>query len=224
MMAEFELTGERLRVSGRLDLRQEPELRQGCLDLLMTNADVVTVDLSDVGQICSRCVGTLATLWIDLFAADRELELAVSPAVKRVLDLAGVSALFLTPLEAVRFEIDGDGLRVRGRLHSRHEKELGKWCRELFRAGDRVVKIDMSGVERIRSRCLGTLVAFLMDLRAAGRELQIIPSSAVKKALDLRGLTAVLLSGVAGKGEPGGKDVGGDGRREEMREEGRLRT
>ncbi len=221
MMAEFGLVGERLRVSGRLDVLQERELRQGCLDLLMTNADVVTVDLSYVTQICSRCVGTLATLWIDLHATGRELELAVSPAVKRVLDLAGVSTLFLAPPEAARFKLDGDGLRVRGRLHNRHEKELGEWCRELFRAGDRVVKIDMSEVERIRSRCLGTLVAFLMDLRAAGRELHIVPSSAVKKALDLRGLAAVLLSGVAGKGEPGGKDAGGAGRREELRAKGR---
>ena len=191
MAAQYELVGGRLQVGGRLEDRDEGELRRSCLDLFLTGADVVTVDMSGVERICSRCVGTLVTLWIDLSAVGRGLELATSPAVKRVLDMSGLSSVLLAGGGGTQFELVGAELRVRGTLGERQHSEFAKQCQKLLRASADVVKVDLSKAERVNTRCIGTLAALLIDLRGAGKDLRVIASPSLRRLLDLCGLGAV---------------------------------
>ena len=191
--AGFGLEGERLVVSGRLDEECESELRKWCLELFLTGADTVTVDLSGVDRICSRCVGTLVTLWIDLCGAGRGLQLVASSAVQRILDMSGLSTLLSAPTETGRFQIANGELKISERLHERDDFRLRSLCRQLLDSGNQEVTIDLSGVRSICSRCIGTLVAVLTDLRAAGRELRLAASPEVKRALELSGAAVLFL-------------------------------
>ena len=92
-MARFEVSRDRLTVSGVLDSGAEAQLRQGFEDLVAGGAEVVTVDFSGVEMVSSVCVGSLVVLWIDLRAAGRRGELIPSPAVKRILDMTGLAAV-----------------------------------------------------------------------------------------------------------------------------------
>ncbi len=92
-MAQFKLTRDRLVASGVLDSSAEPQLRQAFEDLLAGGAEAVTVDLSGVEMISSVCVGALVVLWLDLRAAGRWGQLLTSPAVKRILDMTGLTTV-----------------------------------------------------------------------------------------------------------------------------------
>lgn len=94
-MADFKLDAERLEVSGRLDEGDEQDIREWCLRLRRTGAKVVKIDLLKVEAICSRCIGVLVVMLIDLKAAGRRLDFVPSPQVKKVLDLSGLLKVFL---------------------------------------------------------------------------------------------------------------------------------
>ncbi len=94
-MARFELSGDRLKISGILDTNAEAQLRDGLQKLLDSGAEVVTADLSGVEMITSVCIGALVVLWIDLCGAGRRGQLVTSPAVKKVLDLTGLTAVLM---------------------------------------------------------------------------------------------------------------------------------
>ncbi len=94
-MANFELIGNRLEISGILDTSAEAQLRDGLQKLIDSGAEVVTADLSKVEMITSVCIGALVVLWIDLCEAGRRGQLITSPAVKKVLDMTGLSAVLL---------------------------------------------------------------------------------------------------------------------------------
>ena len=93
-MATFELNGNQLKVSGALDPGSEDEVRQWCLELFLGDAGSVSLDLSEVTHITSACIGALVTLWIDLCAAKRGMEIVTSPAVSNLLDLGGLTNVF----------------------------------------------------------------------------------------------------------------------------------
>ena len=191
-MAEYDLVEERLQVGGRLDDNDEEEFRRWCLDVFLSGADAVTVDLSGVERICSRCVGTLVTLWIDLRAVERGLRLTTSPAVKKVLDLSGLSTVLLAGARGTQFELAGTELRVSGTLDESNYSQFVERCQELLRTGGDPVRVDLSRVDRVSSRCIGALASLLIDLRGAGRDLRVIASPSVGKFLELCGLDAVL--------------------------------
>jgi anti-anti-sigma factor len=92
-MAEFDLSGDRLAVNGVLDSNAEGQLRSSFRKLLESDAEVVTVDLSEVKMITSVCIGALVVLWIDLGSAGRRGRLVTSPAVKKVLDMTGLTGV-----------------------------------------------------------------------------------------------------------------------------------
>lgn len=94
-MAIFKVTEGRLTVSGILDSDSEAQLRDGFEKLVAGGAETVTVDLSEVELITSICIGALVVLWIDLTAAGKRAELITSPAVKKVLDMTGLSAVLM---------------------------------------------------------------------------------------------------------------------------------
>ena len=95
-MAEYHLDDGRLTVQGPLSADDDEDLRKWCLDLFLHEKDVVTIDMEHVSRIDSRCIGVLATLWIDLSVAGRRFELLPSRSVKKILDLSGLSQVFLS--------------------------------------------------------------------------------------------------------------------------------
>jgi anti-anti-sigma factor len=94
-MAEYHLADGRLTVQGPLNTDEDAELRKWCLDLFLHDKEVVTVDMENVSRIDSRCIGVLATLWIDLSVVGRRFKLLPSSSVKRILDMSGLSQVFL---------------------------------------------------------------------------------------------------------------------------------
>ena len=93
-MAKFALDDGCLKVSGQLDNDASEQLRSWCAELCMRQLESVEVDLSKVDMIVSDCVAALVTLWIDMCAAGRQMKVVVSPEVKRVLDIAGLTEVF----------------------------------------------------------------------------------------------------------------------------------
>ena len=109
------------------------------------------------------------------------------------------------------FKLSSSRLVVRGDLDEDDEIEMRECCRELLERGTDPVTVDLSKAGRIASVCIGTLVAFWIDLREAGREGKIVPSPSVMRVLEMTGLAGVLLRPLAaGKPEDGG-DAGADG-------------
>ena len=94
-MARFDLTGDRLKISGILDASAEAQLRDGLQRLLDSGAEVVTADLSGVEMITSVCIGALVVLWIDLCETGRQGKLLTSPAVQKVLDMTGLTTVLM---------------------------------------------------------------------------------------------------------------------------------
>jgi len=93
-MATYELTGARLKVSGPLGGDEVEDLHEHFLALQAVDAKVVTLDMSEVNEIVSRCIGLVATLWIDLSLDGRRFEMIPSRKVRRALDLSGLSNVF----------------------------------------------------------------------------------------------------------------------------------
>jgi anti-anti-sigma factor len=93
-MVEFDRTEGRLVVAGSLDGDAEAKLRRHLQVLLDADADTVTLDLSKVDFISSVCVGALVAFWIDLRPKGRRMKVAPSAAVRKVLDMTGLSSVF----------------------------------------------------------------------------------------------------------------------------------
>ncbi len=94
-MASFDLSGDRLSVSGALDANAQSQLSDHCRKLLDSGGDAVTIDLSGVEMITSVCIGTLVATWIDLNSAGKRAELVASSGVMKVLDLVGLTQMFI---------------------------------------------------------------------------------------------------------------------------------
>ena len=105
-MASFNLSGDRLTASGILDADAQDQLRCNCEKLLAGDAEVVTVDLSEVDVITSVCVGTLVALWIDLRSAGRRAKLKASPGVRKVLEMTGLIPVLMREEGAGGLESD----------------------------------------------------------------------------------------------------------------------
>ena len=99
MVPDFELfeldDGARLAVTVPLGGEREEDLKAKCVELFLTGAQAAEIDLSKVESIASPCIGVIVTLWIDLCAAGRKLKLLPSPAVSKVLDMAGLTGVLL---------------------------------------------------------------------------------------------------------------------------------
>ncbi|MHC5056789.1 MAG: STAS domain-containing protein [Planctomycetota bacterium] len=93
-MAEFDRGDDGLAVRGSLDGDSEGKLRRHLQVLLSGDAETVTVNLSKVDSISSICVGSLVAFWIDLRPSGRRMKVAPSPAVRKVLDMTGLSGVF----------------------------------------------------------------------------------------------------------------------------------
>jgi anti-anti-sigma factor len=93
-MAEFRTVGERLTIVGSLDGSAQAELRSHCQELLDSDAETVELDLARVDQISSVCIGSIVAFWVDLRPAGRRLRIVPSPAVKKVLEMTGLAAVF----------------------------------------------------------------------------------------------------------------------------------
>ena len=65
------------------------------LDVLRkSSAEAPVVDMSEVTYICSRTIGLLVTLWVDLSQQGRWFDLVASDKVWSTLDKAGVARVF----------------------------------------------------------------------------------------------------------------------------------
>ena len=93
-MAEFDRRDDGLTVTGPLDAESESKLRRHLNVLLGEEAETVAIDLSKVNSISSVCVGQLVAFWIDLRPAGRRMKLVPSPAVRKVLDMTGLTGVF----------------------------------------------------------------------------------------------------------------------------------
>jgi len=91
-MIEIEVAGGRLTVRGVLDDKAEAGFRDGLRRLLRSDPSAVTVDLVGVEAITSVCVGALVAMWVDLREAGGTLTLRASPAVKKTLDMTGLTS------------------------------------------------------------------------------------------------------------------------------------
>jgi anti-anti-sigma factor len=89
------------------------------------------------------------------------------------------------------FKTVGERLTIVGPLDGSAQAELRSHCRKLLDSGAKTVELDLSRVEQIASVCIGSIVAFWIDLRPAGIRLKIMPSPAVKRVLELTGLADV---------------------------------
>lgn len=78
-----------------MDSNAELQLRSGLRQLISSAGTEVTVDLSKVESISSICVGALVAAWIDFRAAGKRPKLVASSAVKKVLDMTGLSNVLL---------------------------------------------------------------------------------------------------------------------------------
>jgi len=101
-MAEFDRGDDGLVVTGSLDGDSESKLRRHLQVLLSSEAETVTIDLSKVDFISSVCVGSLVAFWVDLRPAGRRMKIAPSPAVRKVLDMTGLSGVFAKAATARR--------------------------------------------------------------------------------------------------------------------------
>ena len=93
-MAEFDRDDDGLSVTGSLDGDSVGKLRRHLQVLLGGDAETVTIDLSKVDFVSSTCVGSLVAFWIDLRPSGRRMKVAPSPAVRKVLDMTGLSGVF----------------------------------------------------------------------------------------------------------------------------------
>ncbi len=89
------------------------------------------------------------------------------------------------------FERSDDGLVVTGPLDTDAATKLGRHLQVLLEGDAEVLTVDLSKVKYISSICVGSLVAFWVDLRPAGRRMKVAPSPAVRKVFDLVGLSSV---------------------------------
>jgi hypothetical protein len=96
-MATYELSGMQLTIAGPLGGDDVERLHEHFIALQAVDAPVVTIDMREVNLIVSRCVGLIATLWIDLSLTGRRFELIPSKKVKWALDLGGLSNVFGIP-------------------------------------------------------------------------------------------------------------------------------
>ncbi len=93
-MAEFDRADDELTVIGALDGESESKLRRHLRVLLDCEAETVTIDLTKVKSISSICIGSLVAFWIDLRPSGRRMKVAPSPAVRKILDMTGLSGVF----------------------------------------------------------------------------------------------------------------------------------
>jgi anti-anti-sigma factor len=89
------------------------------------------------------------------------------------------------------FERSDDGLVVEGPLDIEAAPKLGRHLKVLLDSDAEVLTLDLSKVKYISSICVGSLVAFWVDLRPAGRRMKVAPSPAVRKVFDMVGLSGV---------------------------------
>jgi anti-anti-sigma factor len=82
-------------------------------------------------------------------------------------------------------------LYVSGTLDGDADEEFKEYLSKLLLDGPETVTVDLTEVDFMTSVCMGTLVAFWIDLGAAQRimDLQVAPE--VKRVLDASGLTAL---------------------------------
>ncbi len=120
-----------------------------------------------------------------------------------MLDLSGPSFVCTGQTEGAELHMAGGTLQVGGKLFEQDDARLRRWTRKLLRAEAEVVVIDMSGIERICSRGVGTWAAVLVDLRSEGRGLRLIASPEAEKVLQLAGVASVLLPPADSKGKNG---------------------
>ena len=88
-------------------------------------------------------------------------------------------------------ERNDDGLVVEGPLDIEAAPKLGRHLKVLLEGDAEVLTLDLSKVKYISSVCVGSLVAFWVDLRPAGRRMKVAPSPAVRKVFDMVGLSSV---------------------------------
>ena len=101
-MAEFDRGDDGLVVTGSLDGDSESKLRRHLQVLLNGESEIVTIDLSKVDFISSVCVGSLVAFWVDLRPMGRRMKIAPSTAVRKVLDMTGLSGVFARAASAHR--------------------------------------------------------------------------------------------------------------------------
>jgi anti-anti-sigma factor len=92
-MASFFRDGERLTITGRLEMEDEKELKEHAAALLKLPEKEVTIDLSAATGITSVCIGVLVAAWLDLREAEKQLALQASAEVRSILDMTGLAKL-----------------------------------------------------------------------------------------------------------------------------------
>jgi anti-anti-sigma regulatory factor len=93
-VTDFSIDGNRLTVIGKLVEETEPGLKRALSDLMLSDSNVVEIDLREVDSISSICIGAVVAAWIDLHACERRLQVMPSKHVLRILDMAGITQAF----------------------------------------------------------------------------------------------------------------------------------
>ena len=89
------------------------------------------------------------------------------------------------------FMIGMGRLDVSEGLDGEAEEEFKEYLSKLLLDGPETVTIDLTKVDYIASMCMGTLVAFWIDLCAAQRIMDLQVSTEVRRVMDVSGLTAL---------------------------------
>ena len=93
-MAKFEIDAAGIRIKGALRAPAANELRRLCEKLLEKSEGDLRLDLTGVNSIDSSCIAVLASLWVQTRGQKRRLTLAVSAAVRRILEYSGFDHVF----------------------------------------------------------------------------------------------------------------------------------
>jgi anti-anti-sigma factor len=80
-----------LRVAGEIDLSTRPTLDAELARLAEKEPDVVVVDLTEVTFCASTGLAALVELNSRCLAENRELRIAASPALRRIVELSGLA-------------------------------------------------------------------------------------------------------------------------------------
>ena len=71
-----------------------PALEKALDVVRKSSAQAPVVDMSEVTYLCSRAIGLLVTLWVDLTQQGRWFDLVASDRVWSILEKAGVARVF----------------------------------------------------------------------------------------------------------------------------------
>jgi anti-anti-sigma factor len=90
-----------------------------------------------------------------------------------------------------QYKLEGSVLTVTGPLDAESDQEFQERCRRLMDCEGDVLTLDMREVHSITSSCIGVLSVIWVDTLTQDRQLEVIVSDKVRRALTIAGFHRV---------------------------------